>query len=213
MMLHVIRAQVTSSDCEGSGATVILDENFPAAKTRSRNREGCLADITVLNRTFRICGRFVACHIVSCTTSTKAAKMRLSWAFGLLAGSWTTILAAENHQTTTSDATISAAEPTYTPDDLLVAQNPMQMGAMPASNADGSPRHRQEKAHLMKRMSRKHGSWGTSHPRYRLFEALWGFSRCRDRNVAELEKWRRLYQNVGKKQKKVRGTLRCFVPC
>ncbi|KAH3966909.1 hypothetical protein HBH51_141690 [Parastagonospora nodorum] len=128
--------------------------------------------------------------------------MRLTWAFGLLAGPWTTILAAKNHQTATSDAITSAAEPTYTPDDLHIAQDPMQMGAMPASNADSSPRHRQEKAHLMKRMSRKHGSWGTSHPRYRLFEALWGFSRCRDRNVAELEKWRRLYQNVGKKQKK-----------
>jgi len=200
-MLHVLRAQVASSDCKDLRETVILDENSFSGQ------EGRLADIMVLNRTLRIRGQFVAYHFVSCTISTRTAKMRLSWAIGLLAGPWTTtILAAENHQA-------SAAEPAYTPDDSHIAQNPMQMGAMPASSADGSPRHRQEKAHLMKRMSRKHGSWGTSHPRYRLFEALWGFSRCRDRNVAELEKWRRLYRNVGKKQKKVRGTLQCFVPC
>lgn len=78
--------------------------------------------------------------------------------------------------------------------------HPLQMGAMPPPE---SPRHRQEKAHLMKRMSRKHGAWNTAHPRYRLLEALYGYTKYRERNLAELDRWRSLYSNVGKAQKKV----------
>jgi hypothetical protein len=80
------------------------------------------------------------------------------------------------------------------------AQDPLQMRSMASGD---SPRHRHEKAHLMKRMSRKHGTWNTMHPRYRLLEALYGFSKYRERNMAELERWRGMYGNVGKAQKKV----------
>ncbi|KAF2624475.1 N2227-domain-containing protein [Macroventuria anomochaeta] len=65
-----------------------------------------------------------------------------------------------------------------------------------------SPRHRQEKAHLLKRMDRKTGKWGTIHPRYRLLEALYGFTKYRERNMAELDRWRSMYGNVVKAQKK-----------
>lgn len=58
----------------------------------------------------------------------------------------------------------------------------------------------------MKRMDRKHGKWGPTHPRYRLLEALFGFSKYRERNLAELNRWRSLYKNVSKKQKQVRLT-------
>jgi hypothetical protein len=85
------------------------------------------------------------------------------------------------------------------------AQNPLQMGSMATID---SPRHRHEKAHLMKRMSRKHGTWNTVHPRYRLLEALYGFSKYRERNLAELNRWRSMYSNVSKAQKKVCFTTR-----
>jgi hypothetical protein len=129
--------------------------------------------------------------------------MRLSWILGLLAGPWTAVLAADNHQTTPSEEVSKTAEPTYAQDELHIAQDSMQMGAMIAANVPDSPRHRQEKAHLMKRMSRKHGRWGPSHPRHRLLEALSGFKNYRARSMADLERWRDLYENVGKKQKKV----------
>jgi hypothetical protein len=88
-------------------------------------------------------------------------------------------------------------------EDAHIAQDSLHMGVMPSHVAQASPRYRQEKAHLTKRMNRKSGKWGTSHPRYRLLEALWGYSRYRERNMAELDRWRTLYKSVGKKQKKV----------
>jgi hypothetical protein len=129
--------------------------------------------------------------------------MRLSWTLGLLVGPWTAVLAADNHQTTTSEEVAITAEPIFAQNELHIAQNLMQMGAMIVANVPNTPRHRQEKAHLMKRMSRKHGKWGPSHPRYRLLEALSGFKNYRARSIAELERWGDLYKNVGKNQKKV----------
>jgi carnosine N-methyltransferase len=90
-------------------------------------------------------------------------------------------------------------------DNAYVAQDTLMMGAMPPNDLNDSPRHRQEKAHLMKRMNKKSGKWGTSHPRYRLLEALWGYTKYRERHMAELDRWRSLYRSVGKKQKKVRA--------
>jgi hypothetical protein len=82
----------------------------------------------------------------------------------------------------------------------LPAQDPMQVGSMPPPE---SPRQRQEKAHLMKRMNRKSGKWTPTHPRYRLLETLYSFSRYRERNLAELERWRDMYGNVKSKQRQV----------
>ena len=90
--------------------------------------------------------------------------------------------------------------------DAHVAQDPLMISAMPPSDSSRSPRYRQEKAHLMKRMDRKSGKWGTSHPRYRLLEALWAYTRYRERHMAELDRWRTLYKSVSKQQKKVRMT-------
>lgn len=89
-------------------------------------------------------------------------------------------------------------------EDAQVAQDVLNMGAMPSSNTLPSPRHRQEKAHLMKRMDRKSGKWTTNHPRYRLLEALWAYTRYRERQIAELDRWRSLYKSVSKKQMKAR---------
>ncbi|KAG9188939.1 carnosine N-methyltransferase [Alternaria panax] len=86
--------------------------------------------------------------------------------------------------------------------DVHVAQDPLMMDAMSSSDSSGSPRHRQEKAHLQKRMDKKSDKWGISHPRYRLLEALWAYTRYRERHMAELDRWRSLYKSVGKKQRK-----------
>ena len=87
-------------------------------------------------------------------------------------------------------------------EDAQNAQDALRMGAMLPSSALRSPRHRQEKAHLMKRMDRKSGKWTTNHPRYRLLEALWAYTRYRERQMAELDRWRSLYKSVSKKQMK-----------
>ncbi|KAF6823976.1 methyltransferase domain-containing protein [Colletotrichum plurivorum] len=66
-----------------------------------------------------------------------------------------------------------------------------------------SPRHEQEKKNLLKRMSKSHGKWDTNHPRSRLLDALFGYSRYKPRHMAELDRWRGLYKHVSKAQKKV----------
>lgn len=96
-------------------------------------------------------------------------------------------------------------EPIFAQDGFPNAQNPMKFGAMPRNNALASARQRQEKAHLLKRMNRQQGKWTSSHPRYRLLEALYGFSKYRDTNMAELDRVRGLFRNVSKSQKKVSG--------
>ena len=106
-----------------------------------------------------------------------------------------------------SDLTLSV-DTIYAHDVHDAAQNPLLMGSMSAKDTLDSPRHRQEKAHLMKRMVRKHGKWTPSHPRYRLLDALYGYSRYRDQSMVGLDRWRDLYKNIGKKQKKVSSQRR-----
>ncbi|KAJ4342846.1 hypothetical protein N0V95_006825 [Ascochyta clinopodiicola] len=95
----------------------------------------------------------------------------------------------------TAKITITKHEAVYASVENDVAQDPLQMGSMAPNE---SPRHRQEKAHLMKRMDRKSGKWGSTHPRYRTLEALYGFTKYRERNMAELN---RLEKAVNYKKK------------
>jgi hypothetical protein len=129
--------------------------------------------------------------------------MRLSLPIGLLACYWSAVVAVDGSQSATSDEIAHTIEPLLAQDVQGSVQNPMHMGAMRSSNIPDSARHRQEKAHLMKRMDRKNGKWTSIHPRYRLLEALFSYSKYRDSNMAELDRWRGLYKNVGKQQKKV----------
>lgn len=72
--------------------------------------------------------------------------------------------------------------------------------------APGEPdtaRHREEEKSLLERMSRDHGRWNAHHPRHRLLQALYGFSKFEDLNRAELSRWRGFYSKVSKRQKKV----------
>jgi hypothetical protein len=131
--------------------------------------------------------------------------MRQLLTFGLFVSAWTLAIAAEVTPTTSTPYTKQPVEAPYHQDGIHTAQDPLQMGAMLPNEAGASPRHRQEKAHLMKRMDRKSGKWGTIHPRYRLLEALFSFSKYRESSMVELDRWRSLYKNIGKKQKKVHG--------
>ena len=123
--------------------------------------------------------------------------MKVLLSLGLLVSSWRIVAGSEHAQATRSSDITQTAEGTY--DAVHATPDPLQMGAMPASGVEDYPRHRQEMAHLTKRMDRKQGNWGTSHPRSRILEALFGFSKYRERSMVELDRWRGLYRNVGRK--------------
>ncbi|KAH7128457.1 N2227-like protein-domain-containing protein [Dendryphion nanum] len=76
--------------------------------------------------------------------------------------------------------------------------DPLQYGSM----SDLSVRHSNENTRLQSRICRRHGSWGHGHPRFRLLNALWGYLSYEELNKVELERWRSLYKNTSKKQKK-----------
>lgn len=64
-------------------------------------------------------------------------------------------------------------------------------------------RHVQEKTRLLDRLKRDEGTWNNHHPRHRLLDALYGYSRYYQRQKEELERLRGLYTKVNKKQHKV----------
>jgi hypothetical protein len=131
------------------------------------------------------------------------ARMRLSLPIGVLALYWSAVASADDGHATPSPDSIKTIEPILGQNVRDSVQNPMQMGAMAIIDIPVDwDRHQKEEAHLMKRMNRKNGKWNSSHPRYRLLEALFSYSKYRDTNMAELDRWRSLYRNVGKKQKK-----------
>jgi hypothetical protein len=133
--------------------------------------------------------------------------------FGLLAVSWTTSIAADNSAATTTEDVAQTVPPLGVQDGFHVAQEPMRVEAMHSRHEVDSARHRQEKAHLMKRLDRKHGKWGPAHPRYRLLESLFGFTNYRDSNMVELKRWRSLYRNTGKQQMKVSYNVALIYSC
>jgi hypothetical protein len=127
--------------------------------------------------------------------------------------SWTTAITADNGASTNSGDLAQSVDPLDVQDGLHIAQEPMHVGAMSPRHGVDSARHRQEKAHLMKRLDRRHGKWGPTHPRYRLLEALFGFTNYRDSNMVELDRWRSLYKSVGKGQKKVSTSIASITLC
>ncbi|KAL5335003.1 N2227-like protein-domain-containing protein [Aspergillus crustosus] len=65
-----------------------------------------------------------------------------------------------------------------------------------------NPRQEEEYTRLRQRLDRETGTWDKNHPRHRLLTALYGFSRYKERNLAEVKRWRDLYKHVSKSQKK-----------
>lgn len=66
-----------------------------------------------------------------------------------------------------------------------------------------TPRHVHEKTNLLDRLRRDKGSWSSNHPRHRLLDALYGFTKYQQRHKEELERLKGLYSKVTKQQHKV----------
>ena len=79
---------------------------------------------------------------------------------------------------------------------LTVSEN----ASLPAG-PDQTERHLEEVERLLQRMSRKHGRWNEHHPRYRLLEALRGFSSYAQLQQAELDRLEKLYGHASKQQR------------
>jgi hypothetical protein len=73
----------------------------------------------------------------------------------------------------------------------------------PTSPPQDTPRHIAEKKRLLERMHRKHGTWNTNHPRWRLLDALWGYQAYQEQQGKEVTRLRGLYDRVSKEQKAV----------
>ncbi|KAK7418442.1 hypothetical protein QQX98_003934 [Neonectria punicea] len=69
------------------------------------------------------------------------------------------------------------------------------------SGQPNTPRHILEKKRLLDALARPHGSLPTNHPRYRLLDALHGFTNYQERQKAELDRLKGLYKHVSKSQK------------
>ncbi|KAL4726610.1 hypothetical protein ACLX1H_005498 [Fusarium chlamydosporum] len=69
------------------------------------------------------------------------------------------------------------------------------------SSAPNTPRHVEVKKKLAKAMARGWGNWNGHHPRHRLLDALYGYSRYYERQKAELDRLEGLYKHVSRAQK------------
>ena len=65
----------------------------------------------------------------------------------------------------------------------------------------------EEKANLHHRLQRSAGKWDSSHPRHRLLSALYGYSRYRERNTENVNRWRDFYKRIPRKQRSVCYTI------
>ncbi|KXG51579.1 uncharacterized protein PGRI_089720 [Penicillium griseofulvum] len=63
--------------------------------------------------------------------------------------------------------------------------------------------HNEEHARLLQNLERANGKWNSVHPRHRLLTALHGYTAYKDKSLAEVNRWRNLYKNVPKQQRKL----------
>ncbi|KAL9573102.1 hypothetical protein ACKAV7_002787 [Fusarium commune] len=64
-----------------------------------------------------------------------------------------------------------------------------------------TPRHVEAKKKLDKSMAIGWGNWNAQHPRHRLLDALYGYSRYYERQKAEVDRFEGLYKHVSRAQK------------
>lgn len=70
-------------------------------------------------------------------------------------------------------------------------------------NVSSTNRREEEKHRLLQRLVRRKGCTDKNHPRARLLTTLHGFSRYKDRNKADLQRWRENYGHMPKHHRKV----------
>ncbi|KAM0558042.1 hypothetical protein ACHAPJ_005209 [Fusarium lateritium] len=71
------------------------------------------------------------------------------------------------------------------------------------SGQPDTPRHVEAKKKLAKDMARWWGNWNANHPRHRLLDAMYGFSRYYERQKLDLDRIEGLYKHVSKAQKSI----------
>lgn len=81
--------------------------------------------------------------------------------------------------------------------------HPVNVTIQQLVQASLASRHDVEKERLLFVMSRQHGTWSPNHPRYRLLDALHGFSKYDERQRAGVDRLRDLYALMPRAQKKV----------
>ncbi|WZH47290.1 N2227-like protein-domain-containing protein [Fusarium acuminatum] len=69
------------------------------------------------------------------------------------------------------------------------------------SSHPDTPRHVEARKKLNKSMQRGWGNWNAQHPRHRLLDALYGYSRYYERQKVELDRVEGLYKHVSKAQR------------
>ncbi|RGP81756.1 hypothetical protein FLONG3_141 [Fusarium longipes] len=98
---------------------------------------------------------------------------------------------------------------TMSPEKDQLTPSPSQSGSLSDSvisldqvaGAPNTPRHVEAKKKLTKSMARGWGNWSGHHPRHRLLDALYGYSRYYERQKSELNRLEGLYKHVSKAQK------------
>ncbi|KAG5999619.1 hypothetical protein E4U43_001970, partial [Claviceps pusilla] len=88
------------------------------------------------------------------------------------------------------------------PQEGVVEWHPVNVTVQQLVQASLASRHDVEKERLLFVMSRQHGTWSPNHPRYRLLDALHGFSKYDERQQAGVDRLRDLYALMPKAQKK-----------
>ncbi|KAM0338326.1 hypothetical protein ACHAPU_011378 [Fusarium lateritium] len=75
----------------------------------------------------------------------------------------------------------------------------LAMGQVPGH--PDTPRHAEARKKLAKNMAIGWGNWNAQHPRHRLLDALYGYSRYYERQKAEVDRLEGLYKHISKAQK------------
>ena len=153
---------------------------------------------------FKIISSFMKKNLVSAIESVQFASliMQIFCLKLLLFLSWTFAYAKLSHNTIRADNRIPShhqiakSQIAYKVHETVIT---LQLDSEYAALYN----HRDEKNRLLARLDKSSGSWNKHHPRYRLLQALHGFRRYKERNLAELDRWRGLYKHVSSAHKKV----------
>lgn len=127
----------------------------------------------------------------STTTTTITTAMSLAQ---------TTISALQPQLTYTSLQSGTLSSPIEVVHEVLVTLE--QVAGEP-----NTPRHAEAKKKLMGNMARDAGTWNKNHPRHRLLDALYGYSKYHERQKAELDRFEGFYKHVTKAQRSVSQSL------
>ncbi|KAG8424070.1 hypothetical protein J3459_007996 [Metarhizium acridum] len=115
-------------------------------------------------------------------------------AFALLGGLGTTLAAQD-------DKTPNGSSVVHAPQETVVEIRHVDLALEQSFQVAEASRHDVEKERLLSIMARDHGTWSPNHPRYRLLDALHGFSKYYERQRTDVDRLRGLYKYASESQK------------